>query len=52
MKAVIIRENLSIEDAKNVAEELKIYGYSVEITGEGNRKTVTATREGACHDHF
>ena len=25
MKNTIIRENLSIEDAKNVAEELKLY---------------------------
>ena len=45
MKKTIIRENLSIEDAKNVAEELKLYGYKVEITGEGKRRTVTATRE-------
>ena len=45
MKKTIIRENLSIEDAKNVAEELKVYGYQVEITGEGKRRTVTATKE-------
>ena len=44
MKNTIIRENLSIEDAKNVAEELKIYGYKVEITGEGKHRTVTATK--------
>ena len=47
MKKTIIRENLSIEDAKNVAEELKLYGYKVEITGEGKRRTVTATKENA-----
>jgi predicted transcriptional regulator len=47
MKNTIIRENLSIEDAKNVAEELKMYGYMVEITGEGKRRTVTATKENA-----
>ena len=34
MKNTIIRENLSIEDARNVAEELKLYGYTVEISGE------------------
>jgi len=45
MKNTIIRENLSIEDAKNVAEELKLYGYQVEISRDGNRWTVTATRE-------
>lgn len=45
MKKTITRENLSIEDAKNVAEELKLYGYKVEISGEGKRRTVTATRE-------
>ena len=45
MKRTIIRENLSIEDAKNVAEELKMYGYKVEISSEGKRRTVTATRE-------
>ena len=45
MKKTIIKKNLSIEDAKNVADELKIYGYKVEITVEGNRRTVTATRE-------
>ena len=44
MKNIIIRENLTIEDAKNVAEELKLYGYAVEITAEGNRWTVTATK--------
>ena len=47
MKNTIIRENLSIEDARNVAEELKMYGYKVEITGEGKRRTVTATKESA-----
>ena len=47
MKNTIIRENLSIEDAKNVADELKLYGYKVEITGDGNRWTVTATKESA-----
>lgn len=45
MKKTIIRENLTIEDAKNIAEELKIYGYKVEINGEGKRRTVTATKE-------
>ena len=45
MKKTIIRENLSIEDARNVAEELKVYGYKVEVTGEGKRRTVTATKE-------
>jgi hypothetical protein len=45
MKNTIIKKNLSIEDAKNVADELKIYSYKVEITVEGNRRTVTATRE-------
>ena len=45
MKKTIIKKNLSIEDAKNVAEELRLYGYRVEITVEGNRRTVTATRE-------
>ena len=45
MKNTIIRENLSIEDAKNVAEELKVYGYKVEISRDDNRWTVTATRE-------
>ena len=47
MKNTIIRENLSIEDAKNAAEELKLYGYKVEITGEGKHRTVTATKESA-----
>lgn len=47
MKNTIIRENLSIEDAKNVAEELKVYGYKVEITGEGKHRTVTATKDSA-----
>ena len=47
MKNTITRENLSIEDAKNVAEELKVYGYKVEITGEGKHRTVTATKESA-----
>ena len=47
MKNTIIRENLSIEDARNVAEELKMYGYKVEITGEGKYRTVTATKESA-----
>ena len=45
MKKTIIKKNLSIEDAKNVAEELRLYGYRVEITVEGTRRTVTATRE-------
>ena len=45
MKKTNIKKNLSIEDAKNVADELKLYGYKVEITGDGNRWTVTATRE-------
>ena len=45
MKKTIIKKNLSIEDAKNVADELKVYGYQVEITIEGKRGTVTATRE-------
>ena len=45
MNKTIIRENLSIEDAKNVAAELRLYGYSVELTGEGKRRTVTATKE-------
>ena len=45
MKKTIIRENLSIEDAKNVADELRLYGYQVEISRDGNRWTVTATRE-------
>ena len=45
MKSTIIRENLSIEDAKNVAEELKLYGYRVEVSGEGTRKTVMAIRD-------
>ena len=45
MKKTIIKKNLSIEDAKNVADELKLYGYQVEITVDGNRWTVTATRE-------
>ena len=45
MKKTIIKKNLSIEDAKNVAEELRLYSYRVEITVEGNRRTVTATRE-------
>ena len=45
MKKTIIKKNLSIEDAKNVAEELKVYGYKVEITGEGKHRTVTATKE-------
>jgi hypothetical protein len=45
MKKTIIKKNLSIEDAKNVADELKLYGYQVEITAEGNRRTVTASRE-------
>ena len=47
MKKTIIKKNLSIEDAKNVAEELKVYGYKVEITGEGKYRTVTATKENA-----
>ena len=47
MKKTIIKKNLSIEDAKNVAEELKLYGYKVEITGEGKHRTVTATKESA-----
>ncbi len=47
MKNTIIRENLSIEDARNVAEDLKMYGYKVEITGEGKYRTVTATKENA-----
>ena len=51
MKNIIIRENLFIEDAKNVADELRLYGYQVEITGEGNRWTVTATRE-TQNDHI
>ena len=51
MKNTIIRENLSIEDAKNVADELKLYGYKVEISRDGNRWTVTATRE-AQNDHI
>ena len=45
MKKTIIKKNLSIEDAKNVAEELKVYGYKVEITVEGNRRSLTATKE-------
>ena len=45
MKKTIIKKNLSIEDAKNVADELRLYGYQVEITEEGNRRTVTATKE-------
>ena len=45
MKKIIIKKNLSIEDAKNVADELKMYGYKVEITGEGKHRTVTATKE-------
>ena len=45
MKKTIIKKNLSIEDAKNVADELKLYGYKVEITGEGKHRTVTATKE-------
>ena len=45
MKKTIIKKNLSIEDAKNVAEELKLYGYKGEISRDGNRRTVTATRE-------
>lgn len=44
MKNTIIRENLSIEDARNVAEELKLYGYTVEISGDGNHRTVTACK--------
>lgn len=44
VKNTIIRENLTIEDARNVAEELNLYGYKVEITGEGKRRTVTATK--------
>ena len=44
MKNTIIRENLSIEDAQNVAEELTVYGYKVEITGEGKHTTVTTTK--------
>ena len=47
MKKTIIKKNLSIEDAKNVAEELKMYGYKVEITGESKCRTVTATKENA-----
>ena len=45
MKKTIIKKNLSIEDAKNVADELRLYGYKVEITGEGKHRTVTATKE-------
>ncbi len=45
MKNTIIKKNLSIEDAKNVAEELKLYGYQVEISRDGNCWTVTATPE-------
>ena len=45
MKKTIIKKNLSIEDAKNLADELKLYGYKAEISREGNRWTVTATRE-------
>ena len=45
MKKTIIKKNLSIEDAKNVADELKLYGYKVEISRDGNRWIVTATRE-------
>ena len=45
MKKTIIKKNLSIEDAKNVADELKLYGYKVEISRDGNHWTVTATRE-------
>ena len=45
MKKTIIKKNLSIEDAKNVADELKLYGYKVEISRDDNRWTVTATRE-------
>lgn len=45
MKKTIIRENLSISDAMNVAAELKLYGYSVEITGDGKKKTVIATKK-------
>ena len=45
MKKTIIKKNLSIEDAKNVADELKIYGYKTVISRDGNRWTVTATRE-------
>ena len=45
MKKTIIKKNLSIEDAKNVADELKLYSYKVEISRDGNRRTVTATRE-------
>lgn len=45
MKNTIIRDNLSVEDARNVAEELKLYGYAVDITGEGNRRTVTAWKK-------
>lgn len=40
----ITRKNLSYEDAYNVAAELKILGYTVEITRDGNRWTVTATK--------
>lgn len=47
MKSTIIKKNLSIEDAKNVAEELKLYGYKVEISRDDNRWTVTATKENA-----
>lgn len=43
----IQRENLSREDAQNVAEELRTYGYEVSITGEGDRRTVTAERRAA-----
>ena len=45
MKKTIIKKNLSIEDAKNVADELKIYGYKTDISRDGNRWTVTATKE-------
>lgn len=44
MKKTITRKNLSYADAYNVADELKLYGYTVEITAEGNRWTVTATK--------
>ena len=45
MKKTIIKKNLTIEDAKNVADELRLYGYKIEISRDGNRWTVTATRE-------
>lgn len=44
MEKTITRKNLSYEDAHNIADELKLYGYTVEIAREGNRWTVTATK--------